>query len=175
MEFFDVVSARRSIRAYEPRPVREDQLQQMLEAINCAPSAGNLQGYEIYVVRDPGLKAALVKAAGDQEFLMHAAVVLVVCTHAARSAGKYGSRGTDLYSVQDATIACTYGMLAATALGLSTVWVGAFTEDAVRGVIGAPGEHRPVAMLPVGFAAESPPRASRRSLEDLVHEVDKTG
>ena len=171
MDFFDVVKARHSIRAYKEQPIGPEGLQQILEAINRAPSAGNLQAYEVYLVCDAKRKTALVEAAYDQEFLAQAPIILVFCAHAARSAGKYGKRGTDLYCVQDATIACTFAMLAAAALGLSTVWVGAFDEDAARRMIGAPLTHRPVAMLPVGHAAEAPRIRPRRSLNELVHRV----
>jgi nitroreductase len=146
-------------------------LQQILENINRAPSAGNLQAHEVYVVCDAARRRALVAAAYDQEFLAQAPLVLVFCTHAKRSAVRYMQRGTELYCIQDATIACTFAMLAATALGLSTVWVGAFDEERVRGVLGAPPEHRPVAMLPVGYAAESPRIRPRRKLNDLVHQL----
>lgn len=169
MEFFDVLRERHSIRAYTAQGIDPAALQQVLEAINRAPSAGNLQAYEVYLVRDIERKAALVRSALDQEFLAQAPVVLVFCAHGDRSAGKYEQRGTDLYCVQDATIACTYAMLSATALGLATVWVGAFDEEQVRQVICAPEGHRPVAMLPIGYAAESPQLRSRRSLDDLVH------
>jgi len=171
MDFFDVVKERHSIRTYKDRSIEPEKLQRILEAANRAPSAGNLQAYEIYEVYDAGRKTALVEAAYDQEFLAQAPVVLVFCAHAARSEGRYGERGTDLYCVQDATIACTFAMLAATALGLSTVWVGAFDEGEVRRVINAPQAHRPVAMLPVGCAAEAPRIRSRRSLNELVHQV----
>lgn len=169
MEFFDVLSERHSVRTYAAKIIEPTALQQILEAINRAPSAGNLQAYEVYVVYDPERKRGLVRAAGDQEFLARAPVVLVFCAHAARSVGSYGKRGTGLYSIQDATIACTYAMLAATALGLSTVWVGAFDEEEVRRVICAPGAHRPVAMLPVGYSAQPPEIRSRRRLEELIH------
>jgi nitroreductase len=171
MDFFDVVKERHSIRGYRDQPVEQEKLQQILESINRAPSAGNLQAYEVYLVCDVKHKTALVKASYDQEFLAQAPSVLVFCSHAARSAGRYGKRGADLYCVQDATIACTFAMLAATALGLSTVWVGAFDEDAVRRIVGAPQAHRPVAMLPVGYAAEAPRIRSKRSLNELVHQV----
>ncbi len=69
MEFFEVLDARHSIRAYDSRPVEGEKLQRILEAVNGAPSAGNLQAFEIYLVCDEGGKTALVKAAGDQEFL----------------------------------------------------------------------------------------------------------
>jgi nitroreductase len=50
MEFFDVLKVRHSIRAYESRPIEPEKLQQLLQSINCAPSAGNLQAHEVYHV-----------------------------------------------------------------------------------------------------------------------------
>ncbi|MBI5935453.1 MAG: nitroreductase family protein [Chloroflexi bacterium] len=171
MNFFDIVNARHSIRAYQSQPVEQEKLQQILESINSAPSAGNLQAFEVYLVADANHKAELGKSSYDQEFLMQAPIVLVFCAHAARSAVRYEERGSDLYCVQDATIACSFAMLATTALELSTVWVGAFDEKAVQEIIGAPQVHRPVAMLPIGYPAANPRKKSRRSLDDLIHYV----
>ncbi len=169
MEFFDVVQERHSIRAFAAKPVEPEKLQQILEAANRAPSAGNLQGYEIFVVTDNAQKKALAQSALEQEFIGQAPVALVFCTHAARSAGKYGRRGEALYTIQDATIACTFAMLAATAVGLASVWVGAFDTTAVQQIIGAPEGIVPVAILPIGYAAGSPRLTTRRELSDIVH------
>ena len=171
MEFFDVLNARHSIRAYDSTPVEPGKLEQIFEAIRRAPSAGNLQAYEVYVVCDAGGKSGLARASGDQQFLVEAPVVLVFCAHAALSSGRYGKRGAELYCVQDATIACTFAMLASTALGLSSVWVGAFDEHEVGSVIRAPQAHRPVAILPIGNAAEEPRLRPRRNLADMMHQV----
>ncbi len=171
MEFFDVLSQRHSIRLYDSRPVEPEKLQRILESINRAPSAGNLQGFEVYLVCDEAHKEALVRSTGDQGFLAQAPVVLVFCANASRSAVRYAERGTTLYCIQDASIACTFAMLAATAQGLSTVWVGAFDEERVRLAIGAPSEHRPIAMLPVGYGAGEPRIRERRSLNEIVHRV----
>lgn len=171
MNFFELIESRRSVRAYSPAPIEPEKLHAVLEAANRAPSAGNLQAYEMYLVRDPAVRRSLARAALDQFFLAQAPVVLVFCTHARRSAERYGRRGVELYALQDATVACTFAMLAAAAQGLGTVWVGAFDEEAVRRAIGAPEAHRPVAMLPVGYPAEQPPATSRRPLAELIHEV----
>ncbi len=171
MEFFDVVKRRQSIRAYAARPVEPEVLEQILEAANRAPSAGNLQAYEIYLACDAPQKAALAQAAGYQEFVAQAPVVLVFCAHGARSAVRYATRGRELYAVQDAAIACTFTLLAVTALGLGSVWIGAFDEAQVRQVIGAPATQRPVALLPIGYPAESPRSTPRRELRGLVHMV----
>jgi nitroreductase len=171
MDFFEVVNERHSMRAFADRPVETEKVQKILETANRAPSAGDLQGYEIYLVTRPEHRSALVQAALAQEFIAEAPVVLIFCTNPARSAVRYKQRGIQLYSVQDATIACTFAMLAATALGLSTVWVRAFEEDAVREAVGIPQDLTPVAMLPIGYAGKKPRITPRRELSDLVHEV----
>ena len=58
----------------------------------------------------------------------------------------------------DLAIALEHIALAATAEGLGTCWVGAFSEDAARQVIGAPEQIRIVELMPLGYpdAARSP-------------------
>ena len=171
MEFEELIKVRRSIRAFQPVPVEDEKLRKILIAANLAPSAGNLQAYEIYVVRDQKIKARLAKAAFDQEFISEAPIVLVFCANPLRSSIRYGRRGEELYSVQDATIATTFAMLMATNLGLGNVWVGAFDDDEVRRILKLPEFLRPIAILPIGYPAERPEFVGRRSLEDLVHYV----
>ena len=179
MDFFQVVEERRSMRKYADKPVEAEKLIRILETANRAPSGGNLQGYEIYVVRELKDRQALVKASWDQEFLAEAPVVLVFCANPPRSAVKYEERGATLYSIQDATIACAYAQLAAKALGLDTVWVGAFDEKAVSEILHLPmdpsassGQRlRPIILLPIGYAGREPSPRPRRGLKDLVHEV----
>lgn len=168
MTLWEVHEARRSIRAYQDRPVEPEKLEAVLRAANRAPSAGNLQAYEIHVFADRPRQQALAVAALDQAFLAQAPVVLLFTAQAARAA-RYGRRGAELYCVQDATLAAAYAQLAATALGLATCWVGAFDEAAVRRVADLPAGERPLVLLPVGYAAENPPPTPRRELTDLVH------
>lgn len=171
MDFFDLIKTRCSMRAFATTPVEDEKLQRILHSLNLAPSAGNLQAYEVYLVTRPEDRICLMHAAWDQAFVAQAPVVLVFCTNPSRSSGKYGQRGAELYCLQDATIACTYAMLAAEALGLGSVWVGAFDDEAVWRAIGSPAGQRPVAMLPIGYAALPPKHRSRRALDDLVHRL----
>ncbi|MBN2548583.1 MAG: nitroreductase family protein [Anaerolineales bacterium] len=176
MEFADLIKERRSIRMFTPQPVEAEKLEAILNAANIAPSAGNLQAYEIYVVTQPEQRAALALAALNQNFIAQAPVALVFCSHPVRNMPKYGRRGEGLYALQDATIACTYAMLAAADQGLGSVWVGAFNDEAVTWVI-QPGADlrsagpRPVVILSIGYAGESPPPRLRRPLTDLVHRL----
>lgn len=172
MDFFDAVKERRSVRAFSSLAVEAEKTNKILHAANNAPSAGNLQAYEIYHVTSRPCLQALAHASFDQQFVAQVPEALVFCAHPARASKKYGERGSTLYSVQDATIACTYAQLAATSLGLATVWVGAFNDEGVRKAIGIGNDLLPVAILPIGYPAEHPEPAPRRALDDLVHPID---
>jgi len=169
MEFFETVQARHSIRNFATKRVEPEKLQIILETANRAPSAGNLQAYEIYAVTRRVTLDALAQAASGHAFIAQAPLALVFCALPARSIAKYGRRGATLYCIQDATIACAYAQLAATALGLASVWVGAFHEDGVRVATGTDKAQLPVSILPIGYADEKPAAASRKSLSSLVH------
>jgi nitroreductase len=171
MEFTEVIRNRHSIRTFTDQPVEAEKLQQILETANLAPSAGNLQAYEIYVVTDAKKRDGLSCAALAQEYIGVAPVALVFCTHPELTQGRYTERGTRLYTVQDATIACTFAMLAATNLGLGSVWVGTFDEKVVRLIIGAPDSQVPVVILSIGYSGEFPEQHPRRPLEQLAHWV----
>jgi nitroreductase len=171
MDFFEVIRTRRSIRRFDDRPVEEEKLSAILEAADAAPSAGNLQAYEIYLVRDPAALARLASVIANMDFFADVPLVLAFCANPERSVLRYSERGRTLYSVQDATIACTHAMLAAAALGLASVWVGAFQERAVAEALSLPSSVRPVALLPIGYPGETVEPRSRRTVKDLVHLV----
>lgn len=168
MEFKDVIKKRYSIRKFRPDPVPDDLIFEVLETVSLSPSAGNLQSYEIIVVKDPETRRLLSSSALNQDFVYQAPVVLVFCTNSARNEWKYKSRGKDLYSVQDATIACTYATLTATSIGLASVWVGAFVEEEVRRILKLEPGLKPVALLPIGYGNESPIRRERRSVKEFT-------
>lgn len=169
MEFFEVIRNRHSIRGFTTQVVEPEKVQAILDAANAAPSAGNLQGYEIFAVTNRDVLCALMRAAYEQEFIAQAQMALVFCAHPARSAVKYGERGIQLYCIQDATIACAYAQLAATALGLASVWVGAFNDARVSAALGIGDELKPVVILPLGYPGKEPEIRPRRALSDLVH------
>lgn len=170
MEFFGVLEARRSVRVYERKPIEADKLQKILEAVNSAPSAGNLQAYEVVLVRNRERIHRLARASHDQPFIEDAPVVLVFVANPLRNSHTYGRRGEHLYSMQDATIACTIAHLAAAALGLSSCWIGAFDDEAVAKIVGVEPPLQVTAILPIAYPAESPSARPRRPLSDLVHE-----
>ncbi|MBN1947858.1 MAG: nitroreductase family protein [Bradymonadales bacterium] len=168
MDFSEIIRNRRSIRSFTSQPVDEATVQQLLEIIRTAPTAGNRQAYRLYVIRDPQIRRGLAAAAYHQDFLAEAPVCLAFFADPNRSLGRYGSRGANLYCLQDATIAATFAWMAIVDQGLASVWVGAFDEEAVCRVIQSPPDLRPVALLPIGHPAENPEKTPRRPLDEMV-------
>ncbi len=168
MNFFDVLESRHSIRKFKDETIEEKHLAAILNAMNSAPSAGDLQAYEVVLVKDKKRKKRLAKAAYGQEFIAEAPINIIFLANPKKSSMRYGERGVRLYCIQDATIAASYAQLAAAALGLGSVWVGAFDEDAVAKTVNA-GDSIPIAIIPVGHPDEEPYSTPRRNLEGLVH------
>jgi nitroreductase len=171
MDFYDVMDKRRSIRAFQEKPVDAKVLKKILDTVSLAPSAGNLQAYKITIVRKQELKEGLMSAAFDQDSIIHAPVVLVFSADEKRSETKYGERGLEFYSLQDATIAAAYCQLVAAAEGLGSVWVGGFDALEVSRLINAESYEVPVAIIPLGYPSETPGRRERRHLKELVREM----
>jgi len=93
----------------------------------------------------------------------------VVCANQTLSARGYGVRGINLYCLQDTAAAIQNMLLAACALGLAACWVGAFNEEEATRVLKIPNGVRPVAIIPVGYPAETPEARWKRPLSEIVH------
>ncbi|OBS09032.1 nitroreductase family protein [Acidihalobacter prosperus] len=167
-DFFTTLRRRHSVRHYQPdMPVEAGKLHAILESALSAPSAGDLQAYQIGVIEDVDRRAALARIAG-QDFIAEAPVCLVFCTDAERSALAFGERGRALYALQDATIAAAYAQLAAVAAELGSAWVGYFDGAEIARLLELPPTLNPVALLTLGYPAELPEPTTRRHLDEVV-------
>ena len=154
MDVFEAMEKRHSVRSFAPdKDVPDELLEELLRCACQAPSAGNVQPWRFLVVKDEGTKRKLAEAALGQAFLAEAPVVIVICADLAAHSLSYGQRGKELYSVQDTAAATENMLLAATALGLGACWVGAFREEDAVGVLHLVKDLRPMALVPVGYAA----------------------
>jgi len=169
VDVLEAIKSRRSVRAFTNKPVSDEEVMKLIDAARWAPSAGNIQPWEFVIVRNPEIKRGLSAAALDQTFIEEAPVVIVVCANQLRSGSGYGSRGVNLYCLQDTAAAIQNMLLAAHALGLATCWIGAFYEEEARKVLHIPNGVRPIAIIPVGHPAEKPEVPDRRPLNEIVH------
>ena len=158
MDYFTTIMTRRSIRKYKKRPVKEEDLEKILEAGRLAPSANNQQEWFFVAVKKKELKEQLARDCYEQTFIGDASAVIVVCLDK-RIAKDHGPI--------DVAIATTQMWLAAVALGLSSCWIGAINPEAVSTTLELENYLKPMAVLPIGYADEDPEPTSRKSLEEI--------
>jgi len=138
-----------------------------------APSAGALYPLELYIVAghvtglskgiyhyqptghtlikivDGDVRAQLADAALSQSSIEQAAAVIVFTAVYARTERKYGERA-ERYVHIEVGHAAENLFLQAESLGLATVVVGAFHDEAVSKVLHLPDDHAPLLLMPIG-------------------------
>jgi SagB-type dehydrogenase family enzyme len=172
------IAQRRSVRRYGPETLTLEEIGQLLwsaqgitgerESRRAAPSAGGRHPLVFYVCRKDGVwryhpqghsltlhleadvREALGEAAWRQEFIGEAPCVFAASAIFERSTERYQERGRVRYVPMDLGHAAQNLTLQAIALGLVSVSVGAFDDDAVKSVLGLPREEEPLYLIPVG-------------------------
>jgi nitroreductase len=152
MDVFEAIKKRKSVRAYQDKPVEEEKVLKILEAARMAPSASNRQEWRFVIVTDSQKRKELSLTAKGQKFVGEAPVVIAAC---AVTDNHVMTCGQLCYPI-DVAIAIDHMTLAAVELGLGTCWVGAFREDEVKKILAIPKEVRVVELLCLGYAKEEP-------------------
>jgi len=164
MEFLDLITKRYSVRAYKPDPVPDEILNKVLEAARLAPTAANLQPFQLIVIHTRGREAEL-RRIYHREWFTRAPLLICACGIPAQ--GWVRSDGKN-YTDVDVAIVMDHLILAATEAGLGTCWVAAFNPDAARQVLGLPDGVEPIAFTPLGYPADRPGPKWRKALPELV-------
>lgn len=166
-ETFEALCRERfACRGYDPaRAVSDEQVRTVLEAARQAPSACNRQPLRFVIVRDEASRHALL--AKSRPAFKDAPVVIAACSIPSEAWVREadGKNHSDI----DAAIAVEHICLAATCAGLATCWVCSFDTEAARRVLRLPDGVEPVALVPLGYAAEgvSAPEKIRKSLDEI--------
>jgi nitroreductase len=177
----ETIRLRRSVRRYQRQEVPRQLLERILEAANQAPSAHNKQAWKFVViggvarerlaeaisaqsVRFPRTLRVLLRLAS--QIVLSAPEVIAIFTtgELLREGGEGGDQAADFFrlmEIQSSAAAVQNLMLAASSLGLGTVWLGAvcLIRDEIQNLLGQEGDL--MALVPVGYPA-GPPGGSPR-------------
>lgn len=152
---------RRSIRKFTDQPVSSEQIQSLLSAAMVAPTAHNRQHWHFVVVSKRELLDQLSEVHRYAKMLKEATLCIAVC----------GER-THPFWEQDCAAATQNILLAATGLGLGSVWLGIHPNpepvQAVRGRLAIPDPYVPLCLIAIGHPAEQKEPAQRFE-ESKVH------
>jgi nitroreductase len=189
MDVFEAIKTRRSIRKYKADPVSDEDLKKVLEAAHWAPSWANTQCWRFIVVRDPDIKSQVAGTLmrvpfGDDllknvatDAIRQAPVLIVAC--AQKGIAGYNRDGTpvtdkDDWLLFDVALSIQNLTLAARALGLGTVIVGAFDAEKTAEILDVPNGYTVVTMTPLGYPDHTGQAPPRKALTDIIY-TDKYG
>jgi len=164
MTVSEAIRSRQSVRSYLDKPVQQDTLDELFEAASLAPSAGNRQEWRFVAVTDPEMRMKLALAAAGQAFVGEAACVIAACAETDGHAMRCGQLSYPI----DVAIAIDHMTLRAVELGLGTCWIGAFSEDEVKKLLGIPAPVRVVELLTVGYPRDARVREKSRLEKEKI-------
>jgi nitroreductase len=166
MDVFKAIKNRRSIRKYRARPVELEKLDRILEATRLSPSACNIQPWDIIVVKSEETRNRMAEAY-RREWFLKAPVIIALCATPTKAWRR--NDGEEFWKI-DGAIAMQTLIIAATAEGLGTCWIGDFDEKKAKEILGVPEETRIVALTPLGYSDKKKgPVTDRKPLEQIVH------
>lgn len=146
-ETIKVIQNRRSVRAYQDRPIDREIADLIINAAMRAPTAGNMMLYSIIEISDQTIKEKLVQSCDNQPFIARAPLVLLFLADYQRwfdffvasdvhafceAEGKefrFPGEGDLLLACCDALIAAQTAVIAAESLGIGSCYIGDIMEN----------------------------------------------
>ncbi|MBR0092501.1 MAG: nitroreductase family protein [Lachnospiraceae bacterium] len=171
MDYFDLIRKRYSVRKFKQDPVPQELLDKILAAGKVAPTAKNGQPWKAYICRS---EEALAKANEASPCIFGASTVLFFVYD--RELEWYHPDEPEFRAgVEDVSIVATHMMLAATELGIGSLWINRFRPSVARSLFALPENEVPVLFLALGFpaddAAPSPRHTEYREDEALFRYI----
>jgi len=167
MEFDRVVEKRQSIRNFSSKKV---DWREVIKAISCAlqaPLAGNAQTLRFILVSDKEKIKGLADAS-QHDFLVKAQYAVVVCSKNDQLKRLYEDRA-EMYSRHQAGAAIEHFLLKLVDLGLASCWIGAFSDEVVKGILQVPDDVNVEAILPVGYELGKTKKRQKANLDSVLY------
>lgn len=174
MELLEGLLTRRSVRQYDTsKKISKQDIIEILRAASYAPSAHNKQPWEFIVVEDPEKLAGFRSVQPWTSFAKNASCVIVVCGNTTEAFHREKENENWNFADVDCALAAQNILLACHAKGLGACFCGAapmpLVIDGVRKYLALPENIRPLAIIPVGYPAESPKQPENRYNPTKVH------
>lgn len=188
----ELIQQRRSVRAYAPTSLTDEEKEAILQAAMRAPTAGAMMLYSIIDVQDPALKQRLAETCDNQPFIATAPFILLFVADYQRWVDLYAAAGCEeranllgipnrrpaegdlVLALMDALIAAQTAVLAAQSLDIGSCYIGDVLEnwEIHQQMFDLPQYTFPAALICFGKSAE-PPAANPRPRFDssfIVHQ-----
>lgn len=172
----ECIKGRRSIRKFTDRPIDHSLLEEIIETASYSPSWKNTQ-IARYIAVEGELKDKIADECtsafpNNGAIIKGAPMLIVIAVMKNRCGyerdGSFTTRRGDSWQMFDAGIASQTFCLAAYEKGIGSVILGIFDQDRIESILQIPEDRELVALIPVGYAAETPAAPKRKPVDDLL-------
>lgn len=168
--FLELAKARYSCRKLTAKEIEPEKVERILQAAIAAPTAKNVQPYQIWKVSS---KEAMDKLKQTTHFTFGAELALIVGVQ--RDGAFVRPFDGMNFAHIDGAIVATHIMLAVQDEGLATTWVGYFDAPKMQELFPEMQGYELIAVFPIGYPAEdakpSNRHEDRRQIADAVKEL----
>ena len=167
-DFLTLAKDRYSVRKFAAADIPQEDIDKIIEAGLCAPTAVNFQPFKIWSFESDSAKSKLLSCT-KMKFIEPAKVILAIGAKADEAwIRPYDKKN---FAEIDASIVATQMMLAIHDLGYGSTWIGHFDEDAVKAQFPEMKEYELIALLPVGVIADDCKPSERHSVSKSRKEL----
>ena len=164
MDLFQVIESRYSVRSYQGKDVDKDSISKILRVAAQAPTAANRQAFKIFVISTKGKEELLLRIYKKNWFI-EAPYIILICKVLGESWVRWDGKD---YGDVDCGIAMEHIILAATAEGLATCWIGAFNVEDAKKLLKLDENLEPIAFTPIGYEKEATIKRPHKEISELV-------
>ena len=171
--FDEVLTSRRSVRSYDAtKKILEEEVRELLAAVQEAPSWANQQPTKYYVAISPEKLAAVQDLVGGNKDRIDEAPVLIVSTYERGKSGFFQGKATneigDGWGAYDCGLSNCYLVLKARAMGFDTLIMGMRDAEGLRKLFDIPEREAVMAVISLGYRDSEPTRPERRPFGEIV-------
>ncbi|MCH7568339.1 MAG: nitroreductase family protein [Nanoarchaeota archaeon] len=167
MKLNEVIEKRHSVREFKEKKVKWADILEAIDTASKVPFAGNINNLKFIIVENQELKNNITKHC-QQTWIADAQIIIVVCSDETKLEKMYNERGK-IYSRQQAGAAIQNFLLKITDLGLSSCWVGAYSDELIKQVLKIPEFINIEAILPVGYGKGTIKKTRKAALENIIN------
>ncbi len=175
MIFRELINRRQSVRKYQDKPVEQEKLKKLIEAVRLAPSASNSQPWKLILVDEPEMKnkvanATFSKLVSFNKFAPQAPVMAVLVIEKPKMITQIGGSVKNReFPLIDIGIAAEHFCLQAAELGLGTCMLGWFNEKKIKQLLSIPKKKRIGLVITLGYEPEDYKQREkiRKSVEEM--------
>lgn len=162
MDAIELLMKRRSVRAFQDKPVVKADLEAIVNVARYAPTARNVQPWEFVIITDFGILTKISNLAVNGRFISGCkACIVVFCVDTK-------------YYLEDGCAATVNILNAAAALGIGSCWVAGDKKDycdEISQLLKVPSTYKLVSLIPLGYPQDkdSFKLVDKRPLKELIH------